>query len=260
MKRILQENAVRTPSSRKGFTLIELLVVIAIIAILAAILFPAFAKARESARRASCGSNLKQIGLGLMQYVQEYDEKMPMLEAGTGQWWADSDANDYKWMDAIQPYLKSTELFNCPSQSTYTRSDEGPYVPRTGAKWGSYVGNKTFEWWDKTPFSQGWQTTSMSSIEEPSTTFFCGDGDGNYKLHWQDGSDKPTSVNTSVTPNMLGKIDPNAPTWWGNLVARHLDTANVLWCDGHVKAVRLDYLLKPSSDGNCLAYFTRQAD
>jgi prepilin-type N-terminal cleavage/methylation domain-containing protein len=62
---------------RLGFTLIELLVVIAIIAILAAILFPVFARARENARRASCANNLKQIGLGILQYVQDYDEKIP---------------------------------------------------------------------------------------------------------------------------------------------------------------------------------------
>ena len=71
----------RAGDTRKkfGFTLIELLVVFAIIAILAAILFPVFARARENARRASCQSNLKQIGLGIMQYTQDYDEKMPRM-------------------------------------------------------------------------------------------------------------------------------------------------------------------------------------
>src|SRR5687768_5924591 len=68
----------------KGFTLIELLVVIAIIAILAAILFPVFARARENARRSSCQSNLKQIGLGFAQYTQDYDEKMPITIYWTG--------------------------------------------------------------------------------------------------------------------------------------------------------------------------------
>ena len=74
-KRSCSESAIK-----RGFTLIELLVVIAIIAILAAILFPVFARARENARRASCASNLKQIGLGLMQYVQDYDEGHPFCE------------------------------------------------------------------------------------------------------------------------------------------------------------------------------------
>ena len=89
-------------SNRKtGFTLIELLVVIAIIAILAAILFPVFARARENARRSSCMSNMKQIGLGVMQYLQDYDERyMPEHD---------------EWVDAVQPYIKSTQIFRCPS-------------------------------------------------------------------------------------------------------------------------------------------------
>jgi len=93
---------------KKGFTLIELLVVIAIIAILAAILFPAFARARENARRASCQSNLKQIGLGFAQYTQDYDETYPKVGAATATGWANT----------LQPYLKSTQLFQCPSEST----------------------------------------------------------------------------------------------------------------------------------------------
>jgi prepilin-type N-terminal cleavage/methylation domain-containing protein/prepilin-type processing-associated H-X9-DG protein len=96
---------------RQGFTLIELLVVIAIIAILAAILFPVFARARENARRSSCQSNLKQIGLGWLQYAQDYDERVvpARVVAGTNPYFA--------WSEIIQPYVKSKQVLVCPSNS-----------------------------------------------------------------------------------------------------------------------------------------------
>src|ERR1700677_3124023 len=90
---------------RRGFTLIELLVVIAIIAILAAILFPVFAKVREKARQISCTSNMKQIGLGIIQYTEDYDETYP----GTN-----GLINSGNWAQAIYPYVKSTGVFKCP--------------------------------------------------------------------------------------------------------------------------------------------------
>ena len=97
--------------TRKGFTLIELLVVIAIIAILAAILFPVFAKAREKARQASCASNLKQIGLAFNMYAQDYDGLyVPKC--------FDQSATDMSryWYNLINPYVKNTQLFRCPSR------------------------------------------------------------------------------------------------------------------------------------------------
>ena len=96
---------------RKGFTLIELLVVIAIIAILAAILFPVFARAREKARQASCSSNLKQLMLGHMMYTQDYDEKFIYWTTGEGDAHPESNA----WWAAVYPYVKNVELYYCPS-------------------------------------------------------------------------------------------------------------------------------------------------
>lgn len=94
-----------------AFTLIELLVVIAIIAILAAILFPVFAQAREKARQTSCLSNLKQIGLATLMYVQDYDETLPHTELGVDV----DDDHEYYWGDMLQPYIKSWQLLTCPS-------------------------------------------------------------------------------------------------------------------------------------------------
>jgi len=104
-------------TNRRGFTLIELLVVIAIIAILAAILFPVFARAREKARAASCQSNLKQIVLALKMYLQDYDETF----FGGGGW-------SGSYCKVLQPYIKNDGIWLCPSRASWTRpSEDGPY-------------------------------------------------------------------------------------------------------------------------------------
>lgn len=94
--------------ARQAFTLIELLVVIAIVAVLAAILFPVFARARENARRASCQSNEKNLMLSVMQYTQDYDERMPLH-------WAGGVDPKLQWVQTLQPYVKNFQVFFCPS-------------------------------------------------------------------------------------------------------------------------------------------------
>src|SRR5665811_2289537 len=98
-------------SKRRGFTLIELLVVIAIIAILAAILFPVFAKAREKARQTACLSNMKQLGLGFIQYIQDNDSVYPCTNGNP-------NTTLPSWDAQIYPYVKSTGVYKCPDDPT----------------------------------------------------------------------------------------------------------------------------------------------
>jgi len=161
---------------QKGFTLIELLVVIAIIAILAAILFPVFARARENARKSTCQSNLKQIGLAAMQYTQDYDETLVHYNL----------ANVGGWDKMLEPYLKNTGVLRCPS---------GPQgVLAYGYNY-FYLGDGT---------ANG--TRSMASIQSPSETVAFADG------AWNDtgGNYNPAHINP---PHMTTYQYIARPAW-----------------------------------------------
>jgi prepilin-type N-terminal cleavage/methylation domain-containing protein/prepilin-type processing-associated H-X9-DG protein len=135
---------------RKGFTLIELLVVIAIIAILAAILFPVFAQAREKARAISCVSNMKQLGLAILMYTQDNDEYFP---------WSQNDAvaytstnNSGHWQTMVLPYVKSTGVYGCPDDVDGGRQD--PDVAAFGVG-SSYIGNGFYQYYSSDNYSGG---------------------------------------------------------------------------------------------------------
>jgi prepilin-type N-terminal cleavage/methylation domain-containing protein/prepilin-type processing-associated H-X9-DG protein len=117
-----------------GFTLIELLVVIAIIAILAAILFPVFAKVREKARQTACMSNLRQVGLGVIQYSQDNDETFVLTERGGDV----DDAHEYYWGDMLQPYIKSWNLLTCPDGNQAVQFKTSPPSPAVYSQQWSY--------------------------------------------------------------------------------------------------------------------------
>ena len=237
---------------KSAFTLIELLVVIAIIAILAAILFPVFARARENARRASCQSNLKQIGLGLLQYAQDYDEKLCNSRYGSD---TNSDNGDnYKWMDAIFPYVKSEQIFTCPSDidqtvggvvySTQYRRNTTLTAP-SASYFGSYSINEAYgNNNDPREGGPAAANLSLASVDDPAGTVWLTDAAigqpgatyGKYRINfWSYGTYTPTSSGSTRRVHLSD--------YCAELSERHLDTLNSLFTDGHVKAQKLDSLM-----------------
>jgi len=238
---------------RNGFTLIELLVVIAIIAILAAILFPVFARAREKARQSSCVSNLKQMGLAMHMYASDYDERLPWNYAWVPADWVPEQGNwfsgFYMWDVFLHPYVKMGSkvaggtrmqghgVWMCPSGFTSMQ----PHARNYGANANLFgVAN-----WDPAnygPDPMPRASKSLAQIERPAECMAYFDA-GCYTMdYWYVGN-----AGAAIW-YMPGTAAEGAPRWastsdsgnymdndWRN--GRHNGQVNIVWADGHVKAV-----------------------
>jgi prepilin-type N-terminal cleavage/methylation domain-containing protein/prepilin-type processing-associated H-X9-DG protein len=208
---------------KRGFTLIELLVVIAIISILAAILFPVFARARENARRASCQSNLKQLALGMMQYTQDYDEKFPGYAGDTNTCKIVS-TNCAGWAFTVQPYVKSVQVLQCPSVNVVLSTDSG------NGNYSTYADNLALGYNQTTGVSTG---TNLAVLTQPSVTVMLCDYVPWFSASWASGTGYGNSTTgTSGALAKLYKIGDNSSTAGND---RHLNGANFAYTDGHVK-------------------------
>ncbi len=213
-----------------AFTLIELLVVIAIIAILAAILFPVFAQAREKARQTSCISNLKQIGLALTMYVQDYDEAYPnrAFEPRTVPNW-----DDNSWRTVIQPYVKNRKLLTCPSnpgKSTPTYDPEFGISYACNFNYGRNGSPGNFPATRNGMFNNTSETpVALASVSAPSQMIAV--------VEIQKLPYVSFLVDyTGATHTEPGK--PPVPYYEGTLYTGHSGMSNYLFVDGHVKALR----------------------
>jgi prepilin-type N-terminal cleavage/methylation domain-containing protein/prepilin-type processing-associated H-X9-DG protein len=193
---------------RKGFTLIELLVVIAIIAILAAILFPVFAKAREKARQSSCLSNVRQINTAILGYIQDNDERMPSTWNGPATY-----PGNYQWPQSVSPYIKNWQIFLCPSDTgrTIVSGNGAPASTLSYAFSVAYYGGSNVAGVS----ANGPNGKSLAQIQDPSGTVILSDYTGAFEQGWQYISNQPTDM--SFLPK------------------RHNDGVNVGFVDGHAK-------------------------
>lgn len=219
---------------RKGFTLIELLVVIAIIAILAAILFPVFARAREAARATSCRSNLRQIGTAMAMYTQDYDEMLTQCYM-----YYDSGQNILAWYpDLLNPYVKNANIWVCPSDSVRITNWKRGWLPAgTGPGFQnlrfSYAGNDGGAGMPGGYY--GFTGTSLAQIAKPAERIAL--YDSTTIEAWDFASD--SCGGAAHEHNAAGALCPvvtsNGVQSRGSVAFRHSDAFNVLFLDGHVK-------------------------
>ncbi len=240
----------------KGFTLIELLVVIAIIAILAAILFPVFARARENARRTSCLSNLKQMGLGVMMYVQDYDEKYPLAYSSNGanqpdgyQWSGTADL--WFWQQIIYPYTKNGQVYLCPSATVQpTRVVAG--VERSAPVNYNYGANMMIMRDGATVATR--PVVALSAVNSASETYLLADY-GTYRI------DVPR-ISTTVSGwgwlpgsgdlGATGHYATSPPPDWKE--GRHFDGVNMAFADGHAKWLKSSVVFQEAKKCTLCSY------
>lgn len=238
----------RLRRTHKAFTLIELLVVIAIIAILAAILFPVFAQAREKARQASCQSNLKQLGLATLMYVQDYDETYPLAQyADSVTYWfggciAGCTTANKTWdktRGLLYPYMKNHQVQRCPSWTGKARFGDGNGY---GYNYG-YVGSDyylTFQWPPANPASLAAFSNSAGKI------LFADSGFVNVPWYGGDGSmvetpyiDPPSSWYGDPTIDFR-HVDKSKIVDAATQTVKHQGLADIAFADGHVKPFKQD--------------------
>jgi prepilin-type N-terminal cleavage/methylation domain-containing protein/prepilin-type processing-associated H-X9-DG protein len=259
-------------SRTRGFTLIELLVVIAIIAILAAILFPVFAQAREKARAISCLSNMKQLTTAIQMYTQDYDETFPVGFDGVT--WVGNDL----WPQKVQPYVKSLGIFVCPDDGAGgpIHSSDARWGDKSWMGWGiSYASNGYYDpnWCCAPNWNTGFRllgpmgignngswlagsSNTIAAMNRPAETILVGEKHNSDVIAVGNGNPGNTS-NFWVTC-VFGGPDTQFGDWApmnipdgtrlatapyptganGAVSATHTGTANFAFCDGHAKAFR----------------------
>ena len=223
---------------REGFTLIELLVVIAIIAILAAILFPVFARAREKARTASCQSNLKQIGIAMAMYRNDYDEKpVPNWSGLSVDKWGNGPGRIW-WQGLLMPYVKNIQIFACPSFSDpHFYGETEPYPTPTDSVYRFHAGYG-INWYETIASDRGmWARISDADVQSVAKKIVVLESSnvvGGPNPGLGSGYDYSTWLTTTLQPG---------GAWWGQ--PRHSDGMNVLYYDGHVKWMKPNNMTEP---------------